>query len=40
MLQIRADRLLERVANQYRTHAVVLVEQGAIAAVETRADKR
>ena len=40
MFGIRGDRLFDGVADHYLAHAVVLVDQGAIVAVETLADAR
>jgi hypothetical protein len=40
MLEIRSDRLLDGVADQSNADAVVLVDNGAIVAVDTRADTR
>lgn len=40
MFGIRGDRLFDGVADHYLAHALVLVDQGAIVAVETLADAR
>jgi hypothetical protein len=40
MFGIRGDRLFDGVADHYLAHALVLLDQGAIVAVETLADAR
>jgi imidazolonepropionase-like amidohydrolase len=40
MCGIRGDRLFDGVVDHYLAHALVLVDQGAIVAVETLADAR